>query len=160
MLIDRTKERDNDSYFFQFHKSFILNIKGIGMDNRCHATREKHTCQCDNKRLDFQIGNQISLNQAECKTNSKRNQNCTEYITAVIIQIYCTAHTDQCRDAANGNINAAGNHHKRHAAGKDDQRCIRIQKIEQRLRLQKALLQKYDCAQIHHNKYDNCNGHQ
>ena len=56
-------------------------------------------------------------------------------ITAAKIKIYGTAHADQRYHTTDRDINAAGDHDKTHATRGNDERCLRIQDIEESLRL-------------------------
>ena len=87
------------------------------------------------KRLNIEICDQIALHKPEGQTDRQCNQQGYGDISAVHIEIDRTAHAHQCRDAADGDINAACDHNKRHAAGKDNQSCIGVEDIKKGLRL-------------------------
>ena len=75
-------------------------------------------------------------------TDAEREQQCRKGIAAVMIEMHCAAHTDQCGHAADGNVNAAGNHYKSQTAGENNQRCIRVHDVEQLLRLPESFAEE------------------
>ena len=59
-FIDRTHAGYNNTSPFQSNKRFILYIERISIDNCRHTAGKEHTGQCNDKRLNLQIGDQSS----------------------------------------------------------------------------------------------------
>ena len=137
-FIDRTHAGYNNTSPFQSNKRFILYIERISIDNCRHTAGKEHTGQCNDKRLNLQIGDQKSLYKAKSKPDCERDYNRHEYISVMEVQIHRTAHTDKRGDTAYGNIDSLRDHNKAHAAGQNDQRRLCIQYIEKGLRFPEA----------------------
>src|SRR5699024_9807072 len=85
-LIDRTHAGNINPGSLQSFKCLMLDIELGCVDNGSHTFGKEHTSQRHNKGLNFQIGNQVALNQTECNADSQSQQHSGNDTAAVIVQ--------------------------------------------------------------------------
>ena len=133
-LVD-TAEGQIDSGTFQGREGLALYVEGGRVDNGGHASGEEHACQGHNKGLDLQISHQETLDQAVGQADAQGQHHGSRKAPALAVDQDRAAHADQGSHAADGNIDAAGDHDKAHAAAHDDQGRVLIEDVAEGLGL-------------------------
>ena len=114
------------------HKGMV-NRHGIQIDQETHPTQEKHTCQCDDKRLNIKLGNQHPHHSPECRSNNDRNHCRQHRMHAKPGNKFGHQNPDKGNHRADRQINPARQNDKGHANGCNDQKGIIGQKCAQNI---------------------------
>ena len=138
------------------HKGWIRNIDGFPGNYSRQATAEQHACQGNDKWLQIEFGNDISLEGTKNSPHQQYQEDSCKYRNAGICQQPCQHHAGQGQYSAYGQINAAYKQWEGNAHCHNDQGCIVNKQIQENLGLAKALVHADSCS-VENSEEDNGN---
>ena len=138
----------------QVHEIRQGHVERIFVDRRQQSIRQEHPRQRDDKWLYLQIGNEISLEETKRDTYAQRKKHGTPDAPHFRFQHHGTAHGYQAGQRADGNVDAASDHHDAHTQCQDDERSVQAEQVEEGLKLQETAGKPENGEPVHQYEYD------
>ena len=169
-FVHRTKPFDLNAFLENIHQ-ILGSLLRVDAENGDHAAGKEHTRQGNDKGLNLQMRDQEALYRAEGQADQNRHNNrkhnssgrckvhrCDQAFKQRAVENHDADHGDKCRYAADGNIDAAGDHDNRQSAGDNDQECIVVEHVEEHLRFLETAAPDQNSRHIHDKENADCNG--